>query len=127
MALAKSDRGRVDLQNQLTKATQKALDLQNQLADTGAHLDGLRIKNGQLKETLAKVNDEAAELRAANANRQTVRQTEERLRQTEAQHKILLEKYAKSKEYADLLIKEVSAAERCISKTSYFEVLSGPE
>ena len=106
--MAKSDRGRVDLQNQMTKATQKALDLQNQLADTGAHLDGLRIKNGQLKETLAKVNDEAAELRAANANRQTVRQTEERLRQTEAQHKILLDKYAKSKEYADLLIKEVS-------------------
>ena len=56
--LAKSDRNSKDLENQLNKAQQRSLDLQNQLADTGANLEGLRIKNGQLKEALAKAQNE---------------------------------------------------------------------
>ena len=60
--LAKSDRNSKDLENQLNKAQQRSLDLQNQLADTGANLEGLRIKNGQLKEALAKAQNEVCSL-----------------------------------------------------------------
>jgi len=107
--LAKSDRNSKDLENQLNKAQQRSLDLQNQLADTGANLEGLRIKNGQLKEALAKAQNEVAEAKANTANRSRLQQAEEKTKQMEAQNRLLLDKHAKSQEYIDLLIKEVDS------------------
>ena len=108
LELSKTERKVTELNGQLVHNDEKLVEYKTQLADTQAILDGLRVKNGCLKESVQKLQEENGELRNASKLIK-LHEVEEKLRQTEAQHKTLLEKYSKAREYSELLQKEVES------------------